>query len=154
MTASKRKMMLTINDLDDRKDIENVVLNDLKPRRPDTFRVCFWFRAPNPYDYKPELLVVDDFNDDFMVFFDENVPESYIPRFLIDSDIFLGLVRMSIEDAYGWAMAMAVMATTKVKVKFQRKKDEVVVLLSIGAFFTKKRMPIETVKSIFELVEE
>jgi hypothetical protein len=60
---------------------------------------------------------------------------------------------MSIQDTWDWVLAMAVMASSEVKLKFRRKGDELIASISIGGFTTEKRMPLEMSKSLFEIAE-
>ena len=147
--------MLTIDNLDDREDIKNVVVKGLKVRQPESLACSFVLDAEDPDNYKISVSVGDDVNEEFDVVFDDALPGGYIPKFLINAKVFNEPGRiMNIIGTYEWALAMAVMASTEVKVKFQREKNDVVVVLSIGAFITEKRLPLEAVKSIFEPVKK
>lgn len=146
--------MLTISDLDERKDIKNIEVKGLKAYYPNNLGAMLSLSVVKdaPPQYAIEISLDDDVNPDLDVTFDDLLPTGYIPKFLIDAKVFVDTM-MTIEDTYTWALGMAVMASTEVKLKFLRKGNEFVTILSIGAFVTKKRMPLESAKHVFEPAE-
>ncbi len=146
--------MLTIKDLDDRQDIKNIVVKGLKAKNPDTLSGFLYLGTSEKVgqDYTIGLRVQDEINDDMYIVFDDLFPSMNVPKFLIDGKVFV-TTDMSIQDTWEWVLAMAVIASSEVKLKFQRKGNKLIVIISIGGFTAKKRMPLEMSKSLFELAE-
>ena len=129
--------------------IESVSFDNVTPIHPDEFVAKFYIRSSGSYVNFNVAIVDDGVGADSMrsIQFTQLLLSKYRPQFGIDSDCFLGTT-LSASEVWEQALETAIICTKDPKVKFSRKKAELVAEFSFGDFHARAEIPFDDVSHL------